>query len=133
MKNTGMRQNDQICCKRGYTLIEILIVVTMIGMFAALAIPGFMRVRKLSQGKRIVNDARIIDSAVNTWALQMSKSDGQAVDVANLGAYSKTGTIPTVDVLGNPYGIGPVGTNQVRIAEATKQALAGVDIEWGGY
>jgi prepilin-type N-terminal cleavage/methylation domain-containing protein len=117
----------------GYTLTEIMIVVAMIGLLAALATPRFVRVRKLSQGKRIVNDARIIDAAVNGWAFENHKTDGAAIVVSDLISYSKRGIIPTHDVLGNPYGIGPVGTNQVRIAAESKEALAGVTIDWGGY
>ena len=128
-----MNQKRSIRRVIGYTLLEIMIVVALIGMFAALAIPSFIRVRKQSQGRRIVSDARIIDGAINAWALQMNKSDGAVVDLATVGTYSKTGSISTNDILGNPYEIGPIGSNQVRIATETKQALAGVSIDWGAY
>lgn len=119
--------------QHGYTLTEIMIVVALIGLLVVLAIPGFMRVRKLSQGKRIVSDARIIDAAIDAWALEMNKTDGANVDLTDLASYSKTGNVPNSDVLGNAYGIGPVGTNQVRIAPASKSALSGVQIDWAAY
>ena len=44
--------------KAAFTLVEIMIVVAIIGLLAALAVPGFVKARKQSQGRRIVNDAR---------------------------------------------------------------------------
>lgn len=119
--------------KHGFTLVEIMIIVALIGLLAVLAIPSFIRGRKQSQGRRIVNDARIIDAAVDSWAMEAGKSDGDAVDLAGLTPYSKSGNIPVTDVLGNAYGIGPVGTNQVRISVSTKTALAGVGVDWASY
>jgi type II secretory pathway pseudopilin PulG len=110
-----------------------MIIVALIGMLAALAIPSFIKVRKQSQGKRIVNDARIIDSAIDSWALENGKADGATIDLAGAAGYTKTGTISTVDLLGNDYQIGVVGPTQVAIAASTKTALAGVAIDWGGY
>jgi type IV pilus assembly protein PilA len=119
--------------REGFSLLEIMIVVALIGMLATLAMPAFIKVRKQSQGKRIVNDARVIDAAIDAWAMENNKSDGDTVDTVGIATYSKSGTIATSDVLGNAYGIGPVGSNQVRIATGTKTALSGVAIDWGAY
>jgi len=119
--------------REGFTLLEIMIVVALIGLLATLAMPAFMKVRKQSQGKRIVNDARIVDSAIDAWAMENNKSDGDTVDTVGIASYSKTGELHTTDVLGNDYGIGPVGSNQVRISTSTKSALSGVQIDWGAY
>ena len=119
--------------REGFTLLEIMIVVALIGMLATLAMPAFMKVRKQSQGKRIVNDARVIDSAIDAWAMENNKSDGDTVDTVQIATYSKSGAINTSDILGNAYGIGPVGSNQVRISTGTKSALTGVQIDWGAY
>jgi len=110
-----------------------MFVLAVIGLLAVLAIPGYMQVRKQSQGKRIVNDARIIDSAIDDWALEVGVTDGALVDLTAAASYTKAGTINTVDVLGNPYAIGPVGDSQVAISAVSKAALAGVDIDWGAY
>jgi prepilin-type N-terminal cleavage/methylation domain-containing protein len=119
--------------REGFSLLEIMIVVALIGMLATLAMPAFLKVRKQSQGKRIVNDARVIDAAIDAWAMENNKADGDDVDTAGIGSYAKTGTLNLTDVLGNPYGVGPVGTGQVRVATDTKSALAGVAIDWGAY
>ena len=122
------------CSSRGaFTLVEIMIIVALIGLLAVLAIPSFIKSRKQTQGKRIVNDARIIDTAIDAWAMENNKSDGDAVDMVGISQYAKSGNIDPNDVMGNPYGIGPVGTNQVRISTVSKTALSGVAIDWGAY
>lgn len=122
--------------RQAFTLVEIMIIVALIGLLAALAVPTFIKARKQSQGKRIVNDARIIDAAIDSWAFEKGKQDGDPIDAAALaviGQYTKVGAINTSDVLGNPYAIGPVGPAQVLISPDTKDALAGVAIDWGAY
>jgi len=119
--------------QQAFTLVEIMIVVAILGLLAALAVPSFIKVRKESQGKRIVNDARQIDAAIDTWALQVGASDGDAVDLVQAAQYTKSGTINPNDVLGNPYLIGPVGETQMAVSAVTKSALAGVIIDWGAY
>ena len=52
----------------GFTLVEIMIVVAIIALLAAIAVPGFLRARKRSQASRIINDLRLIDSAVDQYA-----------------------------------------------------------------
>lgn len=110
-----------------------MIIVALIGLLAALAIPTFIQVRKQSQGKRIVNDARVIDAAINDWALEVGAADGTPVDLTAAASYTKSGAINTVDVLGNAYAIGTVGDSQIAVSAASKAALVGVDIDWGAY
>ena len=121
--------------KAAFTLVEIMIVVAIIGLLAALAIPGFVKARKQSQGRRILNDVRQMDAAIDQWALENGKSDGATPDTTSpTGAvtYLKTAWKAN-DLLGNAYTIGNVGTNQITISSTTKTALAGVGIDWGAY
>ncbi len=118
--------------KSAFTLVEIMIVVAIIGLLAALAVPGFVKARKQSQGRRIINDARQMDAAVDQWALETGQSDGAVVDTAAAATYLK-GDWKVNDLLGNAYVVGTVGTTQVGIAPATKTALDGVGIDWGTY
>jgi type IV pilus assembly protein PilA len=127
MRQLSPRQQE------GFTLSEIMIVVGLIGLLAALMVPAFIKNRKMSQGRRIVNDARVIDAAINAWALEVAAVDDSPVDVAAAGQYTGQGTINTTDLLGNTYGIGFVGSNQVTISTTTKSALSGVSIDWGPY
>jgi type IV pilus assembly protein PilA len=109
-----------------------MIVVAIIGLLAALAVPGFVKARKQSQGRRTVNDARQMDAAIDQWALEKGKGDNNAIVTAEAATYLKM-PWPANDVLGNTYAIGTVGSSQVQINASTKTALAGVGIDWGNY
>jgi prepilin-type N-terminal cleavage/methylation domain-containing protein len=119
--------------RRAFSLVEIMIVVALIGLLATLALPAILKVRKQAQGKRIVNDARVIDTAIDAWAMENNKADGDSVDTSAIMGYSKSGQLRLTDLLNNPYSIGLVGTSQVKIATGTKSALSGVSIDWGAY
>jgi prepilin-type N-terminal cleavage/methylation domain-containing protein len=124
---TNMRRKQS-----AFTLVEIMIVVAIIGLLAALAVPGFVRARKQSQGRRIINDARQMDAAIDQWALEKGASDGSTVDTAAAAGYLKR-PWPAADMLGNAYTINTVGSTQILISATTKTALGGVGIDWGTY
>ncbi len=68
---------NQINKRRGgFTLVEIMIVVAIIALLAAIAVPGFLRARKRSQASRILNDLRLIDAAVDQYAIENNKTSG---------------------------------------------------------
>ena len=133
------RTSDKLKCGKrspqaAFTLLEIMIIVAIIGLLAVLAIPTFIKARKTSQGRRIVNDARQLDTAISQWALDNGKKDGDTI-TGNEGAiatYLKTPWRPN-DILGNAFVLGTVGTNQIAIAAATKSALDGVGLDWGAF
>jgi type IV pilus assembly protein PilA len=116
----------------GFTLVEIMIVVAIIGLLAALAVPGFVKARKQSQGRRIINDARQMDAAIDQWALETGQTDGSAINTTSAASYLKTAWKAT-DLLGNTYAVTVVGPTQIQISATSKTALAGVGIDWGPY
>ena len=116
----------------GFTLVEIMIVVAIIGLLVVLALPSMIKARKQSQGRRILNDARQMDAAVDQWAMEYNKKDGDTVDTAAAATYLKS-TWKANDILGHPFILNTVGTSQVDIATTTKSALAGVGIDWSTY
>jgi prepilin-type N-terminal cleavage/methylation domain-containing protein len=90
-----------------FTLVEIMIVVAIIALLAAIAVPGFLRARKRSQASRIINDLRLIDSAVDQYAIETNRSSGFSVGTADWTNYLKAGTVLYLtgkDILGNSYG-----------------------------
>jgi prepilin-type N-terminal cleavage/methylation domain-containing protein len=119
--------------RAAFTLVEIMIVVAIIGLLAALAVPGFVRARKQSQGRRIVNDARQQDAAIDQWALETGQTDGATINTTAAQLYLKS-TWKSTDILGGSFVYtGNVGTQQVQISGTTKTALSGVGIDWGVY
>jgi prepilin-type N-terminal cleavage/methylation domain-containing protein len=125
---TNKIRND----RSAFTLVEIMIVVAIIGLLAALAIPGFVKARKQSQGRRIMNDVRQMDAAIDQWALETGQTDGATVDTVGAATYLKT-PWKTTDLLNNAYTLNKVGTTQVAINVNTKSSLANVGIDWGNY
>ncbi len=92
----------------GFTLVEIMIVVAIIALLASIAVPGFLRARKRSQATRILNDLRIIDGAVDQYAIETNKLGGVTVNTVDWTNYMKKGSVlynTGKDIFGNGYGV----------------------------
>jgi len=90
----------------GFTLVEIMIVVAIIALLAAIAVPGFLRARKRSQASRILNDLRMIDSAVDQYAIETNRTTGFQLVTADWTNYLKKGSVlynTGKSILGTPY------------------------------
>jgi prepilin-type N-terminal cleavage/methylation domain-containing protein len=59
--------------RSAFTLVEIMIVVAIIGLLAAIAIPNFIKAREASQKNACIANLKQIDGAKNTWALEQKK------------------------------------------------------------
>ena len=121
----------------GFTLVEIMIVVSIIFLLAAIAIPNFLRARKRSQATRILEDLRILDAAVDLYAIETNKQTGFVPTFGDLKNYMKTGTVlytSGTDLFGNSYGPFTVDTIP-KVSNSAFNALSDVadNAFWSPY
>ena len=121
----------------GFTLVEIMIVVAIIALLAAIAVPGFLRARKRSQATRILNDLRLIDSAVDQYAIETNKASGATVGTADWTNYLKKNSVLWTtgqDIFGKDYGPQTVDSLP-KVPTASKASLSDVadNTFWSPY
>ena len=75
--------------RSAFTLVEIMIVVAIIGLLVAIAIPNFVRARTTSQQNACINNLRQIDGAAQTWALENKKSPTDPYTLSLIKPYIK--------------------------------------------
>ena len=134
--------------RAGFTLVEIMIVVAIIALLAAIAVPGFLRSRKRSQATAILNDARILDAAVDQYAIEANHKNTTSISsvAAGLLPYLKDGSrlynevknnaAAPKDILGNAYTYTTFDKG-IKVSSTTSGAFTDV-VEngssfWGAY
>ncbi len=114
----------------GFTLVEIMIVVAIIALLAAIAVPNFLRARKRSQATRILEDLRMIDSAIDQYAIENNKAGGASASWDDVKNYLKTGSAlyssNHKDMLGGEYGATFTVDTIPKVDAATFAALSDV-------
>ena len=96
----------------GFTLVEIMIVAAVIGLIASIGVPNYLRSRKRAQATRMLDDLRLIDNAIDRYAIDHAKAPGDPALWEDLQPYLKTNIVLYnslgIDLLGNPINDGPL-------------------------
>jgi len=79
--------------RRGFTLVEIMIVVSLVGLLAAMAVPSFLRSRNAALRSTCINNLKQIDSAIQQWATENRKPQTAPVDFSDISPYLKGAVI----------------------------------------
>ena len=107
--------------KSGFTLVEIMIVVAIIGLLAAIAIPNFVKAREQAQLNSIINNLRITEGAKDQWALENKQGTGATPVATDIAPYMKNNKFPPTGVVGETYNLKTVGVS----ADATTPVKLG--------
>lgn len=83
----------KILARAGFTLVEIMIVVAIIGLLAAIAVPNFVKARTTAQMNACINNLRQIDGAIQQWALEQKQGDTSPVVYIDITPYLKSAVV----------------------------------------
>ncbi len=113
---------------RAFTLVEVMIVVAVIALLAAILSTNILRARKRAHAAKILDDLRTLDGALDQWAMERNKKAGDIAEFSDLQPYLKQANklnLTGHDVFGQPYGPFSVDVGP-KVAAFTFSALSDV-------
>lgn len=123
-----MQSSKHLIRRRAFTLVEIMVVVAIIAMLSAILSANILRARKRAHAAKILDDLRMLDGALDQWAVEKNKKAGDIAEFSDLQPYLKQQNklnLTGADIFGQPYGPYSVDTGP-KVAEFTFSALSDV-------
>jgi prepilin-type N-terminal cleavage/methylation domain-containing protein len=111
-----------ISLRSGFTLVELMIVVAIIGLLAGISTPSVLKARETSQLNAIINNLRVIENAKDQWAIEAKQGAGSQPLDTEIAPYMSTRSMPT-PVVSEIYNINPVGTTATATLVSSLGAL----------
>lgn len=113
---------------RGFTLVEIMVVAAIISLIAVIAVPNWLRARERSQASVILEDLRLLNEAIDQFAVENNSKAGDTASWAQIQTYIKTGTrlqaSGGLDLFGNSFGSAFTVDTPPRLPTDTFNALS---------
>ena len=111
--------------REGFTLVEIMIVVAIIGLLASIAIPNFVKARTTAQMNACISNLRQIDGAVQQWALDTKQGDNASVTAADVLPYLKNAVVCPAGgkTFADSYGVTTVAARPTCLQKPTTHKL----------
>jgi Tfp pilus assembly protein PilE len=117
------------------TLVEMIIILTIIALIATIAIPGYIRAQKQQEATKIIRNAYILEKAVSTWAKENNVAAGTPIDLSAITHVNVEGIQQLAETapLGQYYDIGKVGVGQIKIRDDVKKMYSKVVVGWAHF
>lgn len=111
MMSVMQHEGDEANMKQrqhGFTLVEIMIVVAIVGLLATLAMPSFMRARETNNNSMCINNLRVLATAKTILTFEHRLGDGDTVEEEDINLYLKRPFSAMVEPTGGEYDLQPV-------------------------
>jgi prepilin-type N-terminal cleavage/methylation domain-containing protein len=140
-KKTSMKTHTNGRLEKGFTLVEIMLVVATIALLAVIAVPSYIRARKRTQAVRVLDGVRALENAITLYTIENNRLGSQAIsnsDIPSFLPYIKTNsplytTLPN-DLFGNPFTLTTLdGTPKVSATTYTALSDVAPASFWSPY